>query len=78
MEYLVATSKALHVPTESISVYVELLLWKERLVFKQCIPNNWAKFEIKMFSLCKNKGYHFGINLFTFSRMQKAILSADS
>ena len=49
--------KSVYTPDKHIAIDEELLLWKERLGFKQYIPNKRARFGIKMFSVCEVSGY---------------------
>lgn len=57
VDYLVNKFKTVYIPEDHISIDEELLLWKGNLSFKQYIPMKWARFGIKMFSLCENSGY---------------------
>ena len=50
VECLVSKFKTVYMP-EHVAIYEELLLWKGRVGFKQCIPSKTARFDIKMFSL---------------------------
>ena len=51
VDLLVSKFKTTYIPEKNISIDEELLLWKERLVFKQYIPLKRARFGIEMFSL---------------------------
>lgn len=57
VEYLVNKFRTVYVPEDHISIDEELLLWKGNLAFKQYIPMKWARFGIKLFSLCETSGY---------------------
>ena len=49
--------KTVYMPEQHVAIDEELLLWKGRVGFKQCIPSKRARFGIKMFSLCEVSGY---------------------
>ena len=57
IEYIVDRFKSVYVPDEFVCIDEELLLWKDRLSFKQYIPNKRSRFSIKLFSLCETSGY---------------------
>ena len=57
IEFLVDRFKTVYIPSESISIDEELLLYKGRLSLKQYIPSKKARFGIKLFSLCEDSGY---------------------
>ena len=57
VEFLVDRFKTVYIPSENISIDEELLLYKERLSFKQYIPCKRARFGIKLFSLCEDSDY---------------------
>ena len=57
LDYLMDKFKSVYTPDKHIAIDEELLLWKERLGFKQYIPNKRARFGIKMFSVCEVSGY---------------------
>lgn len=56
VEFLVDRFKTNYLPARSISVDEELLLWKERLSFKQYIPSKRIRFGIKLFTPCEHGG----------------------
>ena len=57
VEFLVDQFKNVYIPTQHIFTGEELLLWKGRLSFKQCIPSKRPRFGVKLFSLCEDSGY---------------------
>ena len=57
VEDLVNKFKTVYKPEKHVLIDEELLLWKERLGFKQYIPDERAWFETKLFSLCEVSGY---------------------
>lgn len=57
VKYLVNKFRTVYVPEDHMSIDEELLLWNGNLAFKQYIPMSWARFGIKVFSLCETSGY---------------------
>ena len=66
--YIVDRFKSVNVTNEFVCIDEELLLWKGRLSFKQCIPNNKLRFGIKLFSLCETSGHLW--NSFVYLALQ--------
>ena len=67
--YIVDRFKSVNVTNEFVCIDEELLLWKGRLSFKQCIPNNKLRFGIKLFSLCETSGHLW--NSFVYLALQQ-------
>lgn len=48
--------KNVYTPGEKVCVDESLVAWRGRLIFRQYIPNKRAKYGIKVFKLCTEKG----------------------
>ena len=55
IEHLIKRFKEAYIPSREIVIYEELMFWKGRLGFKQCIPNKRWWFVIKVFQVMRNK-----------------------
>ena len=55
----------LDTPHQFISIDEELVLFKERLLFKQYIPSKCARFGLKIFALCDTHGYFYTASVYT-------------
>lgn len=51
-------------PGEKICVDESLVAWRGRLLFRQYIPNKAAKYGIKIFKLCTDKGYTWNLLIY--------------
>jgi hypothetical protein len=56
--------KHTYTPCEKICVDESLIPWRGRLLFRQYIPNKSAKYGIKVFKLCTEKGYTWNLAVY--------------
>lgn len=50
-----------YTPGEKVCIDESLVAWRGRLIFRQYIPNKRAKYGIKVFKLCTEKGYTWNL-----------------
>jgi hypothetical protein len=62
---LVKKYQEVYTPGEDIVIDETLVPWRGRLIFKQYIPNKAHKYGIKLFKLCSNEGYTWGMKIYS-------------
>lgn len=53
-----------YLPGKRVCVDESLIPWRGRLIFRQYIPNKAAKYGIKVFKLCTEKGYTWNLKVY--------------
>lgn len=61
LDKFITNYKSTYTPGEKICVDESLIPWRGRLLFRQYIPNKSAKYGIKVFKLCTEKGYTWNL-----------------
>ena len=56
MNHLNNTMKHIYCPTENLSLNESMVLWRGRLIFRQCIKGKKRKCGVKFYELCESDG----------------------
>ena len=56
MNHLNNTMKHIYCPTENLSLDESMVLWRGRLIFRQCIKGKKRKCGVKFYELCESDG----------------------
>lgn len=64
-EHILENIRKVYYPGRNLSIDEALLLWRERLIFRQYIPNKAAKYGIKLYELCTPDGYVLNIIIYS-------------
>lgn len=64
LDKFIANFQKAYTPGERICVDESLIPWRGRLIFRQYIPNKAAKYGIKVYKLCTEKGYTWNMNVY--------------
>ena len=78
MKMITEIFKNNYLPEKEICVDESLVLFKERLRFKQYIRTKRARFGIKLFSLCSSDGYLWNFNVYTGQGSDAWIVPPDA
>lgn len=64
LEKFIKNYQKTYTPGEKICVDESLIPWRGRLIFRQYIPNKAAKYGIKVYKLCTEKGYTWNLQVY--------------
>jgi len=64
-QMIIARFQQVYTPGREVSIDEAMMLWRDRLMFRQYIPGKRHKYGVKMFMLCEPNGYVYNFNLYT-------------
>ncbi|XP_045454543.1 piggyBac transposable element-derived protein 4-like [Melitaea cinxia] len=73
LDKFIENYKKMYTPGEDICVDESLIPWRGRLIFRQYIPNKAAKYGIKVFKLCTEKGYTWNLYVYCGKSKEKDV-----
>jgi hypothetical protein len=71
LEKFVNNYQSVYTPGMKICVDESLIPWRERLIFRQYIPNKRHRYGIKVFKLCTDKGYTYNLSVYCGKSKEK-------
>lgn len=73
LDKFIENYKKMYTPGKDICVDESLIPWRGRLIFRQYIPNKAAKYGIKIFKLCTEKGYTWNLYVYCGKSKEKDV-----
>lgn len=73
LDKFIENYQKVYTPGQNICVDESLIPWRGRLIFRQYIPNKAAKYGIKVFKLCTEKGYTWNLIVYCGKSKEKEV-----